>query len=396
MKKVLVLGGLILGITILISPLKTHAIWQDYNMEEYLDSNSLLISDQNYSYIIETSYECDFYSNPVTHGVDIDVDYSYSPYYSDELYYSYGYGNNYYSICYITNYPEALNLFDLNVSEANTAENYFITQIEDTNYLVEYGYGCSSMPNGVNLNYNISFDSDDGYLTPYDTIYLFGTYDGWQSCYITNIEEVDEISPTASASPNGGTYTSNQFVYLSANDDRDLFPDIYYTTNGSTPTEYSNHYYSSVYITETTILKFIAIDDWGNESQVYTENYIINEEVIPPPDEPDPDPNDESIANPDTVSTHIDKVSGVKIKKIKKKSAKIKWKKVSQSDVTYKIQIKKLNKKGKYKLYKKSTTNKNKKKIKKLKSGKNYKVRVRAKSEATKGKWSKWKKFKTK
>jgi parallel beta-helix repeat protein len=90
----------------------------------------------------------------------------------------------------------------------------------------------------------------------------------------TNIT-IDAIAPTVNASLVGGLYNDTQHVNLTASDNLDLNPVIYYTTDGSTPTVSSAIYTSPVTLTTTTTLKFIAVDFTGNQSPIGTEHYIF-------------------------------------------------------------------------------------------------------------------------
>lgn len=89
---------------------------------------------------------------------------------------------------------------------------------------------------------------------------------------------IDNSSPMAAANLPGGPYNVSKTVVLSAYDDQDPSPTIYYTTDGSDPKTSSTRvkYVSSISITSTTTLKFYAVDEAGNPSDVYTENYIID------------------------------------------------------------------------------------------------------------------------
>jgi peptidoglycan/xylan/chitin deacetylase (PgdA/CDA1 family) len=92
------------------------------------------------------------------------------------------------------------------------------------------------------------------------------TINGWYN------EVTDNIAPTVNATPAGGLYNTTQNVILAANE----AATIYYTTNGSTPTTSSSKYTNPIIISMTTILKFFAVDNAGNPSSIYTEEYTID------------------------------------------------------------------------------------------------------------------------
>ena len=87
---------------------------------------------------------------------------------------------------------------------------------------------------------------------------------------------IDITPPTITASPAGGTFSSAVRVTLSANEPSD----IYYSTDGSTPTTSSAKYTGPITIGEssdgTTTLKFFGVDTAGNIQQVQTETYTID------------------------------------------------------------------------------------------------------------------------
>ncbi len=58
----------------------------------------------------------------------------------------------------------------------------------------------------------------------------------------------DYAPPIVTANPVGGVYNSARIVTLTATDNRDLHPSIYYTLDGSTPTTSSTRYTNPINI----------------------------------------------------------------------------------------------------------------------------------------------------
>jgi len=74
-------------------------------------------------------------------------------------------------------------------------------------------------------------------------------------------------------SPVGGAYNSAQLVELTASGPAS----IYYTLDGTTPTASSLQFIGlPISITDSTMLSCMAIDEAGNQSQVYVHEYIID------------------------------------------------------------------------------------------------------------------------
>ncbi|NYB28168.1 MAG: Ig-like domain-containing protein [Methanobacteriaceae archaeon] len=69
---------------------------------------------------------------------------------------------------------------------------------------------------------------------------------------------------------------------------------IYYTTNGSTPTNQSTLYTTPISITQTTTLKYITVDEEGNNSPVQTKTYTID---TTPPTVTSVDPTNNKVIN---------------------------------------------------------------------------------------------------
>ncbi len=84
-----------------------------------------------------------------------------------------------------------------------------------------------------------------------------------------------DVKLKASADVKSGSYNQAKVVNITADKEGSV---IYYTTDGSDPTETSNKYAGSISISSqgTTILKFIATDGAGNWSDIYTETYTID------------------------------------------------------------------------------------------------------------------------
>ena len=100
---------------------------------------------------------------------------------------------------------------------------------------------------------------------------------------VTRTYTIDKTSPTASADIAGGTYNTRKSVTLTAIDNIDSNPVIYYTTDGTDPRTSSTRvqYTSSLLINTNTTLKFATVDDAGNWSPVYTETYIMADITAP-------------------------------------------------------------------------------------------------------------------
>jgi len=88
----------------------------------------------------------------------------------------------------------------------------------------------------------------------------------------------DTTAPVSSAAPAGGTYSGTQSITLSATDDTDVAPRIFYTTDGSTPTESSTLYTEAISIVADTTLNFFAVDNAENAEEVHTEVYDIKQD----------------------------------------------------------------------------------------------------------------------
>ena len=85
---------------------------------------------------------------------------------------------------------------------------------------------------------------------------------------------VQTNTPTLSASSAGGTFDDAQQVTLNSN------APIYFTLDGSQPTNESQRYNQALTLVDDTVLRAVAISASGQSSQILTLNFTID---IPPP-----------------------------------------------------------------------------------------------------------------
>jgi hypothetical protein len=89
---------------------------------------------------------------------------------------------------------------------------------------------------------------------------------------LTETYSFNRILPVISSKLASGNYTGTQLAQLVTSKG-----DIYYTLDGTEPSTSSTLYTSSIIIPEdaTTVLKFFAIDDYGNVSETITLTYTV-------------------------------------------------------------------------------------------------------------------------
>jgi len=95
---------------------------------------------------------------------------------------------------------------------------------------------------------------------------------GNQSATATATITVDTTPPAVGATPAGGIYNSTQSVALAANEQAV----IYYTIDGTTPTASATTYSQPIPIPASATLKYFGRDLAGNNSEIKTENYVID------------------------------------------------------------------------------------------------------------------------
>ncbi|WP_303870355.1 chitobiase/beta-hexosaminidase C-terminal domain-containing protein [Acetobacterium wieringae] len=95
--------------------------------------------------------------------------------------------------------------------------------------------------------------------------------------------EKQVIIDLPSYSLNEGSYTSSQKVEINKPTGEEIV--VYFTIDGTDPTDKSSRYDSAIVLNTTTTLKSIAIDKYGNQSGIKTGTYTI---TIPQPDTTQP------------------------------------------------------------------------------------------------------------
>lgn len=94
----------------------------------------------------------------------------------------------------------------------------------------------------------------------------------FSGCYNLQTVESPTIVATPTASLATGNYTTEQTVSLTSSTSG---ADIYYTTDGTTPTQSSTKYSSPITVSESVVLKAIAVKSGNADSSVMTAYYIL-------------------------------------------------------------------------------------------------------------------------
>ncbi|MFZ2949739.1 MAG: LamG-like jellyroll fold domain-containing protein, partial [Desulfuromonadaceae bacterium] len=125
-----------------------------------------------------------------------------------------------------------------------------------------------SYPTATTWNVNVS-----GLKEGSNTITAYGVDTaGNPSATATATITVDTAPPAVGATPAGGIYNSTQIAALVADEPAV----IYYTMDGSTPTVSAAMYSQPVPIPASATLKYFGRDLAGNNSEIKTENYVID------------------------------------------------------------------------------------------------------------------------
>lgn len=90
------------------------------------------------------------------------------------------------------------------------------------------------------------------------------------------LENSDITPPAISSEPAGGKYKAPLEVALSAKDNRDKAPAIYFTTDGTAPTDASQRYTEPIELASSATVRFMAIDAAGNVSRIRSDSYSLD------------------------------------------------------------------------------------------------------------------------
>jgi hypothetical protein len=188
--------------------------------------------------------------------------------------------------CPATNLTTNSNSFTLQWQDADPDSNARISLFYDTD---DKGF------DGVLIESDIPEDPDDsGDSYAWDITGLEGTFYVYaqisdhysqENVYAPGAVIPDRTVPMISATPPSGEYDTGLSVVLSC----DKNVDIYFTTDGSEPSIESQRYQSPVIITETIVIKFMAVDNAGNQSQTVEAWYVIVPPNIAPVADAGPD-----------------------------------------------------------------------------------------------------------
>lgn len=144
--------------------------------------------------------------------------------------------------------------------------------------------GCSRMQfSNDNVTYSAAetFNTTKAWTLPLvagiRTVYVkFGDSAGNWSPAVSDAIILDTTAPVTAAATGGGTYAAAQSVTLTCIDAKGAGCDrIYYTTDGTAPTDSSPVYAAPINIAATTTLKYFAKDVAGNSEAVKSQKYTI-------------------------------------------------------------------------------------------------------------------------
>jgi CotH protein. len=157
-----------------------------------------------------------------------------------------------------------------NVSASNSKYKHANFRISPTESLYLYKNGeliDSIFITNIPIEYSYGRNSKNGYY--YIKIPTPGS---------KNKDGIAEISPTPTMSLEPGIYNNIEKLNIELKGSGT----IYYTLDGSTPTNKSNVYKSAITLSKTTVIRAVSYEGKKKESEIVTGTYIINEKHTMP------------------------------------------------------------------------------------------------------------------
>jgi len=145
-----------------------------------------------------------------------------------------------------------------------------------------YDFGAKNVSGGIAFNDNEKNPTDDLVLDPATPCYQNSKFVAMSQCDYQPVDPGDIEAPTVAATPKSGTYATSQSITLKITDNEDTSPKLYFTIDGSTPSNSSTLYNSgdTITVSDSLTIKAFAIDDKGN-NEIYNLRYTIGSDPEP-------------------------------------------------------------------------------------------------------------------
>lgn len=153
--------------------------------------------------------------------------------------------------------------------------------VADTSNSGWYKFSVSSVTLGTATDANFIISNKGSSQLPTVTKTV-GEY--WYDGSWINVDpNIDVEAPVINATPSAGkTESSSLSVELSATDNKTGTTSIYYTADGTIPTQFSTKYSGAIAVNSNKTVKAIAVDAAGNVSRVYVFSYEIGCDLTSP------------------------------------------------------------------------------------------------------------------
>ncbi|MGH7234142.1 MAG: Ig-like domain-containing protein, partial [Candidatus Saccharimonadales bacterium] len=166
------------------------------------------------------------------------------------------------------------------VTDTNPDHYYLV--VKDSSGTVVAGPGTVYAANVSDYSWDTTSVADGTYTIDLEARDAAGNKDA--NSVQTKTVIVDNTAPvTPVALPTGGSYTGSQLVTLSSSDAGSGLAAIYYTTDGTTPSNTHGTLYTTAgfLVSSSETVKAVAYDNVGNESGVMSDSYTISAPIVP-------------------------------------------------------------------------------------------------------------------